>query len=99
MNSTAPQPKSHNSPNAQPTRVSMELEDKIMAAFPVCVRRWFQEDANSDMDVAETFKVWHAIRHDDNAEDKIMEMLHSVRRIETRDQYGWGHPQAFLKAA
>ncbi|RIA46432.1 hypothetical protein DFR49_0974 [Hephaestia caeni] len=90
-------PTSHNTPGAQATPYSMEIEDKIMATLPKPLANWLRYDATQDYCPVAIFKEWRASEKggDGMTVDQLLASLRATRRIDTQRAYGWSHPQAF----
>ncbi len=90
-------PSSHNTPGAEATNYSMAIEDKIMAALPKPLADWLRYDATKDYCPVAIYKEWRASQKggDGMTLDELLSSLRAIRRMDTRQAYGWNHPQAF----
>lgn len=79
-----------NASYATQTKISAELEDKIMAALPKRLADWLRYEATTDICTAAVFRLWRA----GNREDNILATLRGDQRKKTRALYGAEHPQA-----
>ncbi len=89
-------PPSHNTPGAQTTNYSMEIEDRIMAALPKPLADWLRYDATKDFCPVAIYKEWRASQNggDGMTVDELLSSLRAIRRRHTRQTYGCRHPQA-----
>lgn len=81
---------SSNTPNATPTRMTQEIEDRIMAALPKPLADWLRYEAVSDLCTKAIFQEWRA----GVPVDRLLASLRGIKRQNTRRTYGANHPQA-----
>jgi len=81
---------SHNTPNASPTVMTQEIEDRVMAALPKPLADWLRYEATSDTCTKAIFQEWRR----GVPVDRLLAALRGIRRQDTRRTYGGHHPQA-----